>query len=178
MMKLLLTGIWVCVVTLGTVYASVYMATRPPVDEEALRKDKLQLVKGESITVPMISNGAVTGYFLGRISFMMDKEKIKNVELPMTELMTDELFTLLVGNKMIDIANTGAFDVAAFREAIKTDMNKRLGEGFVEEVLVEQLDYLAKQDTRTGDASSAPPPKPVTIVEGQPVEAPAASAGH
>ena len=28
---------------------------------------------------------------------MLDKEKMKGVELPMTEYMTDELFTLLVG---------------------------------------------------------------------------------
>lgn len=178
MLKIVFIGLWACVVTLGTVYGSVYMATRPPVDEEALRKASLQLVRGEPITVPLIADGSVNGYFLTRISFMMDKEKITGVELPMTEYMTDELFTLLVGNKMVDIANIGAFDVAAFREAIKTDMNKRLGEGFVGEVLVEQLDYLAKNDTRVGGNESKPQSSPVKIVEGEAPPAAPASGGH
>ncbi len=180
MFKLLLTGIWVCIVALGTVYLSVYLATKPPVDEEAAKKAQLQLVKGESITIPLIAGGQVKGYFLGRISFMMDKDKIKDIEIPMTELMTDELFTLLVGNKMVDIGNTSSFDVGAFREAIKTSLNTKLGEGMVSEVLVEQLDYLAKDDTRGsgGDQGKAPAPaKPVQIVEGEKVEEPA-KAGH
>jgi len=41
----------------------------------------------------------------------MDKEKVKGQTLPTTELMTDQLFTLLVGNKMVDIGNIPAFDV-------------------------------------------------------------------
>ncbi|MGV8938443.1 MAG: flagellar basal body-associated FliL family protein [Allorhizobium sp.] len=170
MVKLLVAGLWVCLVTLGAVYFSVKMATAPAVDPEIARKAGLELVKGESITIPLIADGRVSGYFLGRISFMMNKEKSKGVALPMTELMTDELFTLLIGNKMIDIAHMGDFDVAKFRESIKEDLNKHLGEGFVEEVLIEQLDFLSKDDTRTaGEAPAKPQSKPVKIVEGETV---------
>jgi len=173
MVKLLVAGLWVCVVTLGAVYFSVKMATAPAVDPEIARQAGLELVKGEAITIPLIADGKVGGYFLGRISFMMNKEKSKGAELPMTELMTDELFTLLIGNKMIDIAHMADFDVAKFREAIKTDMNKHLGDGFVEEVLIEQLDFLSKDDTRTtGEAPSKSQSKPVKIVEGETVAEP------
>jgi hypothetical protein len=169
MIKLFLTGLWVCGVTLGAVYFSVQMA-KPPVPgaEEAAKKAGFELVKGESITVPVIADGAVSGYFLGRISFMMDKEKIKGVKLPVTELMTDELFTLLVGNKMVDIGNVSAFDVNAFRARIKEDMNSRMGAGMVEEVLVEQLDYLSKGDMRANNgAQKKPSMTPVKIVAGE-----------
>ena len=179
MVKILAAGLWVCLVTLGAVYFSVHMATAPvEVSEEDAKKAKLELVRGEPITIPMIADGSVRGYFLGRISFMMDKEKIKGVELPLTELMTDELFTLLIGNKMVDISNMAAFDVAAFREKIKTDLNAHLGEGFVEEVLVEQLDYMSKEEVRaTGDGSAKPPAAPVKVIEGDKVEEPAKT-GH
>jgi len=172
MLKLVLTGLWVCAVTLGAVYGSVYIATAPAVDEAAAKRDALELVKGESINVPVLSDGGVSGYFLTRISFRMDKDKIKGIKLPMTELMTDELFTLLVGNKMIDIANIPAFDVNAFRSHIKEDMNKRLGDSMIEEVLVEQLDYMAKGDLH-GNSSAAKKPNiaPVKIVAGEPVGA-------
>jgi hypothetical protein len=178
MVKLLIAGVWVCLVTLGSVYFSVYLATAPETSDEDARKAQLQLVRGETVTIPLISDGAVKGYFLGRMSFMMDKEKITGVDLPMTELMTDELFTLLVGNKMVDLGNTSAFDLETFKTSIKDDLNKRLGDAMIDEVLVEQLDYLAKEDVRgAADTAGTMPNEPIKIVEGTTVDEPK-SAGH
>lgn len=177
MIKLILTGAWVCIVTLGTVYFSVVMATAPATDPDAEKKAALELVKGESITLPMISNGKVAGYFLSKISFMLDKEKMKGVELPMTEYLTDELFTLLVGNKMVDIADTSTFNVDEFRKGVKEGLNKRFGDEIVADVMVEQLDYLAKSDTRvSGGAENVK--QPVKIVEGTTAETPTAAASE
>lgn len=179
MVKLILTGLWVCVVTLGAVYFSVQMsAPPPPVDEAALLKARSELVKGESINVPMLSDGAVQGYFITRISFLMDKEKVKTVKLPVTEMMTDELFTLLVGNRMVDLSQTAKFDLPAFRASIKESLNKRFGDEYVLDVLVEQLDYLSKDDIRAnGERSAGKQVAPLKIVEGVKAEAPA-STGH
>lgn len=179
MIKLLLTGLWVCIVTLGAVYFSVQMSAAPtPVDEEAKKKELLELVPGESITIPVISDGAITGYFLSRVSFMMDKQKITGVKLPITEVTTDELFTLLIGNKMVDLSKPGAFDLEKFRSSIKDGMNKKLGDDLVAEVLVEQLDYLSKEDIRNNASRGNKNPNPgQKIVEGVKIEAPRTS-GH
>jgi hypothetical protein len=152
MIKVVLTGAWVCVVTLAAVYFSVQMATTPPVDPAVEKKAALEMVKGESITVPLIKDDKVRGYFIGRISYMMNKEKLQGVTLPMTEYMTDELFTLLVGNSMIEITNPQAFKLDEFKKAVREDLNKRLGDEYIAEVLVEQLDYMSKDDIRSGQA--------------------------
>ncbi|MFD1745990.1 hypothetical protein ACFSE1_11010 [Rhizobium helianthi] len=179
MVKLILTGLWVCIVTLGAVFFSVQMSKpKPPVDEAAQLRDKSELVKGESINIPMLKDGAVQGYFITRISFMMDKEKIKGVNLPLTEMMTDELFTLLVGNKMVDLSNTGGFDLQAFRNAIKQKLNERFQEEYVLDVLVEQLDYLSKDDIRAnGERQPDKQVAPTKIVEGVKAEK-TPSSGH
>lgn len=182
MLKLLLTGLWVCIVTLGAVYASVQMsAPSAPVDEEAKKKELLEVVRGEAITVPMIANGNIAGYFIGRISFMMDKEKAKAITLPITELMTDQLFTLLVGNKMVDLSRPGAFDLEKFKSTVKDGMNEKFKDQVVAEVLVEQLDYMSKEDIRTNAARGGKgAPAVQKIVDGVTVDAPAAAAsgGH
>ena len=166
MFKVVAAGIWVCIVALGAVYFSVQMGTAPPVDEAAAKKAALAVVKGESITVPLLKDGAVTGYFIGRISFMMDKEKLKDGEPPITEYMTDELFSLLVGNSMIDIADPKAFKLEEFKKMVKEDLNKRLGEEIIAEVLVEQLDYLSKDDIRIGQSGGkANPPQQIVTPE-------------
>jgi hypothetical protein len=174
MIKLLLTGLWVCIVTLAAVYFSVQMSAPPPPRRRGgCPQGALELVRGESLTVPVISDGMITGYFLGRFSFMMDKEQIKGQKLPMTELTTDQLFTLLVGDKMIDLGNPGAFDLETFRTRIKDQLNAKLGEGMVDEVLVEQLDFISKEDIRTNVAREGKRPiAPTKIVEGVVVEEP------
>lgn len=179
MVKLLLTGLWVCAVTLGAVYFSVQMsAPPPPVDESQLLKDRSELVKGEAINVPVLANGAVQGYFITRVSFLMDKEKVKGLHLPLTELMTDELFTLLVGDRMVDLSDVKSFDLETFKTRVKDNLNKKFGDDYVIEPLVEQIDYLSKDDIRAN--SERPQGKqvmPTKIVEGVKVEAPAKS-GH
>ncbi|WP_064709890.1 hypothetical protein [Rhizobium bangladeshense] len=178
MVKLVLTGIWVCAITLASVYFSVYLATAPAPAITDSKQSALELVKGETITVPVISDGAVTGYFLGRISFMMNKDMLKGVTLPLTEMTTDQLFSLLVGNKMIDLTRIKSFDPKAFREQIKKGMNERLGGEYVADVMLEQLDYLSKQEIKQNAAGETKKlGAPIKIVEGAPAEgAPAPAA--
>lgn len=181
MVKLILTGAWVCIVTLATVYFSVVTATAPAGGGGEDAKPVLQLAKGETITVPVIAQGKVAGYFITRSSFMLDQAKAKEIKVPLTEYMTDALYTLLVGNRMVDIADTASFDLAAFRGKVKEEMNKRLGDEIVQDVLVEQLDFLAKSDTRTGGGGDAERmKKPVKIVAGEaaPAESPAEGAAE
>ncbi|OWO93836.1 hypothetical protein B5E41_16535 [Rhizobium esperanzae] len=179
MVKLVLTGIWVCAITLASVYFSVYVATAPAPAATDSKQNGLELVKGETVTVPVIGDGAITGYFLGRISFMMNKDMLKGVTLPLTEMTTDELFSLLVGNKMVDLAHIKSFDPKAFREEIRKGMNERLGGEYVADVMLEQLDYLSKEEVKENSAGQ--PKKlgaPVKIIEGAPAEGAPASAAH
>jgi hypothetical protein len=178
MIKLVLTGVWVCAITLASVYMSVHLATAPTPAPDQSKQSLVELVKGESITIPVVKDGAVSGYFLGKISFMVKKDMMKGGTLPFTEMTTDEMFSLLIGNKMIDIANMKAFDPNAFRDMVKKDLNTHLGGEYIDQVLLEQLDYLSKEEI-AANTSGAPKKtgKPVNIVPPAPVNE-AAAAGE
>ncbi len=180
MLKLVFTGIWVCVITLASVYFSVKMATAPAPPPDDSKQAQLELVKGETVTIPVIGDGAVTGYFIGQLNFMMNKDVVKGATLPLTEMTTDQLFTLLVGNKMVDISKVKSFDPQAFRDAVKKGMNERLGGDYIADVMLQQLDYLSKEDQKAATSGQQPKMgKPVKIVEAAPAEdAAAAPAAH
>jgi predicted DNA binding CopG/RHH family protein len=174
MIKLVLTGVWVCAITLASVYFTVHSATAPAPAPDDSKQSQLELVKGETITVPVVKDGAVAGYFLGKMSFMMNKEMIKNVSLPLTEMTTDELFTLLVGNKMIDVTNMKAFDPQAFRDLIKKNINSHLGGEYIDQVMLEQMDYISKEEVgATSSGHKTKTGKPVNVIP--PAEANAAA---
>ena len=177
MFKLVFTGIWVCAITLASVYFSVKMATAPAPPPDDSKQAQLELVKGETVTIPVIADGAVTGYFIGQLSFMMNKDVVKGTALPLTEMTTDQLFTLLIGNKMVDVSKVKSFDPQAFRDAIKKGMNERLGGEYIADVMLQQLDYLSKADMKATASGEQPKMnKPVKIVEAEPAATAAADA--
>lgn len=151
MLKLALTGLWICGLTLGSVYFSMKMAAGPePVDEAALKRASEEYIAGEMVTVPVLGGGAVQGYFLAKLSFAAEKELLKDVKEPVKELVTDELYTLLIGNDLVDIRNTKTFDLNHFKSTVRDALNKRLNGEVIKTVLVEQLEYVTKEDTDPG----------------------------
>jgi hypothetical protein len=165
MFKLVASGIWVVIVALIAVYFSVQMALAPKVDEEAAaRKAAEETIRGELTSIPVIQDGAVKGYFLTRLSYVVDKVKMAAIHVPMDVMITDELYTTLVGDRIIDLGNRSSFDVGAFRQLIKEAVNKRLGQEVVFDVLIEQIDYLSKDDLRASMAQ-----KKGTIESGDPI---------
>lgn len=153
MLKLVISGIWVVIVALIAVYFSVQMAMAPKVDEAAAaRKAAEETIRGELTSLPVIDGGSVKGYFLTRLSYVVDKVKMAAVHIPIDVMITDELYTALVGDRMIDLEDRSSFDVAAFRKLVKDAVNKRLGEEVVFDVLIEQIDYLSKEDLRASMA--------------------------
>lgn len=150
MIKLLITGVWICGVALASVYFSVQTANKKEqVEPDPAMFGGLETVRGEIISIPVISEGAVQGYFLTRLSYTINPEKVKRLTIPMPDLVTDALYTALVGEQVIDFSGKGKFDLEAFKSQVKDTLNGRLGEIVFHDVIVEQIDFLSKADIRS-----------------------------
>ncbi|MET0357974.1 MAG: hypothetical protein ABW055_00925 [Pararhizobium sp.] len=167
MIKLLLTGVWVAGITLGSVYVSMRHASAPvESSEEQARLAVQEYVPGELITVPVLRNGGVQGYFLTKLSFAVDKTKLKTLPVPLKETVTNALFDILVGKQLINIEDSKSFDLANFKSVVKAGLNEQMKEEVIFEVLVEQLEYLSKADVaRVANRESRKQPEPVAIVD-------------
>ncbi|PWV95263.1 hypothetical protein DFR52_11420 [Hoeflea marina] len=167
MIKLIGTGIWICVVALVSVYFSIQMANKKESTEPAAPLlGGLETIRGEIVSLPVIAHGAVEGYFLTRLSYTVDPAKSKLMTVDPTALVTDVLYTELVGNQVIDIANLKQFDLISFKENVKQALNKRLGEEVFHDVIIEQIDFLSKNDIRANMRQGQ-----VTFKNGDPVGA-------
>lgn len=150
MIKLILVGAWVCVVTLASVYFSIQVATKkdePPPPPGLL--GGYETIRGEITSIPVISDGAVQGYFLTRLSFTVDKVKASLLAIPPEQLVNDVLYSQLVGNQVIDFASMKTFDLEKFRSEIKLALNTRIGEEIFHDIIIDQIDYLSKDDIRS-----------------------------
>ena len=150
MIKMLVTGVWICVVALASVYVSVQMTNKKEtVEPDPAMFGGLETIRGDVTSIPVISSGAVQGYFLTRLSYTVDPLRVAKLSIPVEDLITDALYTALVGEPVIDFPDMERFDLEAFKTHIRTTLNERVGEELFQDVIVEQIDFLSKEDIRS-----------------------------
>lgn len=176
MIKFVVAALWIAAATLGSVYYS-FNAVRSHPDEkapEASLLGGLDYVSMGVVTVPVMVKGAVHGYFLAKLVYTVEPEKKAKLVLPAETLLADEVYTYLYGNPLIDFTRKEKFDIDAFRAGLRDAVNARVGTDMVHEVLVEQVDYLTKDDIRDNSARKR---KVAEAMEPRPA-APAKGGGH
>lgn len=149
MIKFVLAALWICAASIGAVVYS-YQASQakqseapPPAFFGGLSK-----LKTDIISVPVVKDGTVGGYFLTRLSYTADPEAIAKLTIPADTLLVDQIYTYLFGNPEIDWSDKKTVDLDAFKKGIREAVNKKVGSELIHDVIVEQVDYLSKAEIR------------------------------
>lgn len=150
MVKLLMVGLWACLVTLGASYAAVMWQADAPVDAKA---DEffggLDYVKTNPISVPMLSDGEIKGYVIAQFVFTIDGTTLRKLSVPPDVFLIDEAYrAIFASGEKIDFKQLDKYNVEALTKQIAAKVNERFKTDLVKDVLVEQLNYLAKNEVR------------------------------
>lgn len=149
MIKMAVAALWISIATTGALLLSFQFAQKP---DEAARESEATAFKGLDyvrtgiISVPVFDRGRVHGYFLARLVFTAEAKRLAELRLPAEALLTDQVYSHLFANAEIDFTRRDALDIDAFREGIRAGVNERLGEPLIHEVLIEQVDFLPKDE--------------------------------
>lgn len=161
MIKLAISGLWIAGVTLASVYFSLQMTSaNSDADQHSDFFGGLDYVRSDMLSIPAFADGRVQGYFITRLVYTAEPKVLQSLTLPPHVLITDELYSLLVGNSVIDFTNMEQFDMDAFRTIVRDRLNERLGKKVFHEVLVEQMEFLTKNEIRNNAAKRRLPPAP------------------
>lgn len=154
MIKLIGIGVWAAIVALGSSYvmASVF-APAPEVGEpkEPTYFEGLDYRSTESVTIPMISNERIKGYILARFVYTIDGNVGNTLKVPPDPFILDEVFRRLYSTDSFDFDRPEKFDLTELTTSIRDAVNERFGMELLHELLVEQFDYIAKKDARSGN---------------------------
>lgn len=147
MIKFAVAALWISIATVGAMLFSFQsgQATDAPAEQAETDAFKgLDYVKTGIISVPVFEKGRVHGYFLARLVFTAEGAKLAQLKLPPEALLADQIYTHLFAHPDIDFTSRDNFDVDAFRNGLREGVNARLGQDFIRDVLIEQVDYLPK----------------------------------
>ena len=96
----------------------------------------------------MLHEGRINGYFLTRLVYTVEPEKAARLSVPADALIVDQVYSYIYGNPELDFASHETLDLDAFRDGIRKKINEKIGEDLIHEVLVEQVDFLSKEEIR------------------------------
>ncbi len=146
MIKLLGLGVWVMLVTVGSGYAMATLAGggEASAPEQPTYFKGLDYKQTNSIAVPLISENAIQGYVLARFVYTVDGQLAAGLAVPPDPIILDEAFRAVYSVAGFDFRNPERYDLAALLASIKETVNKRYGQKVVEDVMVDQFDFLPR----------------------------------
>jgi hypothetical protein len=147
MIRLLLAGIWVCVLTAGTSYAVAYWKENGgllPQKDEYL--DGLQYQKTRALSVPMVENGGVQGYIVARFVYTVDARTMHQLSVPPEPFVVDEAFRKIYADERLDFRKLARYDLSILTASIKQRVNERMRADVVQDVLIEDFKYVSREE--------------------------------
>ena len=152
MIKLILAGLWVCLVTLASTYAAISWHT-PSTPQAETQKlfGGLDSVRTRMISVPIVADGAIHGYVMAQFIFTVDAKIMNRLSVKPDVFLLDEAFKAIYGGQNIDFRHFKKQDLAGLSRQIADSVNKRLGLALIDDVLIQELNYIAKDNVRGGN---------------------------
>ncbi len=149
MIKFVAAAVWIIAVSVASVqFAWQQGMDRPAENAEPSIFGGLDYVKSDVISIPIVRDGEVYGYFLTRLVFTAEQKKLASLAVPVQPMLVDELYSYLYGNPEIDFSRRRPMDLDVFRSEIRDAINARVEDELIHEVLVEQLEFLTKAEIR------------------------------
>jgi len=152
MTKYLLLGLWICVLCLGAAYGTMTLALAPGTDPGQTQSQPVSIeqVKTKRLNIPIIGDGQVKGYVLAQFVFHINADMAKGLSAKPDLFLVDEAFKVIFSGEAIDFERLEKPDASALGTAIKRNVNERFGPEFLQEVLVQELNYIPQERFRGG----------------------------
>jgi len=152
--KLIFVGLWACAITLGSSWAVIAWKSGKAADA-AREPDKyaggLEQVRTKMISVPIIADGAIQGYVIVQLAFSIEAKQLKQMTIKPDAILMDEAFKTIYAGETIDFRNIKKQDLPALLKAIGDNANRRHGAPMVQDVLIQELNYVPKAEARLGE---------------------------
>ena len=160
MIKLVLIGIWACLMTLASSYAATYWkASQEKVAAAEPSSQNVEYKKTKEFTVPKIADGAIQGYIITQLAYSSTLATFaeNHVTAPPEAFLLDEAFRYIYADDSMDFNNMKKYDLQKLTKTLVQNVNTRLNANVVKDVLISGIQLHVKsgheEADMNGDAS-------------------------
>jgi hypothetical protein len=147
-----LVGFWACAVTVGAGYAGSKWEWGEANSHKDAKKfhGKLTQVKVKPLSIPITTDGKVSGYVLAQFTFTAAAETIKQLSVKPEVFLLDAAFNGLYGGRDLDIAKLNKENWAGLTHTVKDAVNARFAAEVIHDVVLEEFGYVPLGQIRGG----------------------------
>lgn len=149
MLKLVAAGIWIILVTAGATFASVYLSAERVDASDPTEDAGVEELSSDMTSIPVMKDGDVTGYLILQLSFAADKNLLDQRKVDPMPFMRDAAFRVVFANADLDFRRLKKVDLDRLTDEVAKEANARLGFNLVRGVLLQQFNFVRKEDIRT-----------------------------
>ncbi len=159
MIRLIFIGLWVCLVTVLSIYGTAYWAAG-----STDGKGDVTFASGPeyrrlpNLNVPMIIDGSVKGYVIAKLIYTADAGQLQRLGIDPTTFVTSVAFNEFYMNGRVDTGKLSKYNFKEMLDNIKKASNEKLNGEVVQDVLIDSINYIDKNDMRKMADMTAPPP--------------------
>ena len=149
MIRIIMIGFWACLVTLAAGYATTHFRTVAAHPAVAQPTTPRELKKTKEFNVPKLRDGAVRGYIVAQLSFVVDNAAAAKAPLPPDAFIVDEAFRYIYDDPSIDFDHLELFDLGKMTKALMGRVNARLGADVVTDIGIQEFTFLTVAQAKT-----------------------------
>lgn len=150
MIRALLMGVWGAVIALGSAYGVMMLNTPKSAVPSGKEAAMLEQIKLKPMSVPVLAEGKVQGYVVAQLQFTIDKSASAKLPEPLDSFLKDGAFRTLYARDLLDFRDLRRFDLDALAQSIAKAVNDSVRAPLVTSVLIEDINYISKDDIRGG----------------------------
>jgi hypothetical protein len=147
MIKTLILAIWCSFMVAAGGFAAEYVikfkAGRESAKSESL---SLETRKTRELSVPIIRDGAVKGYVVVQLNYVVDLEAARKLPAPPDPFVIDETFQYIYGDEKIDFAHLDKLDLGKMTEALIQRVNTRMRSNVIADMGVIECNFLVNSE--------------------------------
>ena len=149
MFKLILVGVWVCLVTLASSYATTYFRASFAKGASEQGADSIETRKTKEINIPKIADGAVKGYVIAQLVYTVSTAEMRKLPVPPDAFVVDEAFQYIYDDEKIDFAHLDRIELDKMTQALILKVNARLRANVITEMGVLECNFLLNAEAKS-----------------------------
>ena len=150
MIKTIAVGLWAAIVAILSSHAAATWSAGASVAiaVEDSQLEGLEYRKPGPLTVPMIADGRLRGYVVAKVVFTAKAQTLRDFPIDPQPFVLDAAFRHIYTDGRVEFDQLSKYNLDQITAAIKETVNKRLGLDLVEDVLIEEINYMPKDSMK------------------------------
>jgi hypothetical protein len=148
MIKIVFVACWAALVAISSGLAMTRVREQQARRSPETAAPKLETRKTKEINVPKIRDGAVKGYVVAQLSYVVNAAAMDKAPLSPDSFVVDETFKYLYDDETIDFDRLDKFDLRKMTSTLIERINRRLKVDAVADIGIQEFTFMSTVESK------------------------------